>query len=79
MQFFRNTLNYSEVYLRVYEEIPVVDQTKSLGVTLDKQQTYRPHVSPTRDKCMKRANALENDITRHTGETESHFYSSIMH
>ena len=45
--------------LQLYgESIPVVAETKFLGLILDKKLTFIPHIKYLKDRCMKALNLL---------------------
>ena len=60
LHFCRRTRHCPDINLRLYGQcIPVRNEAKFLGVTLDKRLTYKPHIARLREKCTKRMNVLK--------------------
>ena len=61
--------------------VPVVEETKFLGVIFDRKLSFIPHIKHLKDKCTKALNLLR--VLAHTScgadqETLLHLYRSLM-
>ena len=59
MHFSNVNFVHANPDLKLYgESIPVVAETKFLGLILDKKLTFIPHIKYLKDRCMKAMNLL---------------------
>lgn len=65
MHFCRKHILHPEPSLKIYNtEIPVVTETKFLGIIFDNKLTFRPHIAYLKKKCLKAINLLR--VVAHT-------------
>lgn len=65
MHFCQQRREHSDPDLRLYgSSIPVVEETKFLGLIFDKKLTFIPHIQYLKDKCLKAMNLLR--VVAHT-------------
>jgi hypothetical protein len=82
MHFCNKCTPHSEPSLRLCNtEIPVVSETKFLGIIFDSKLTFKPHIANLRKKCLKAMNLL--CVVAHTdwgadSATLLGFYRSVV-
>ena len=65
MHFCNKRIPHSDPSLKIYNtEIPVVTETKFLGLTFDSKLSFKPHIANLKQKCLKTINLLR--VVAHT-------------
>jgi ribonuclease HI len=65
MHFCHKRIPHPDPELKIYSTvIPVVEETKFLGLVFDRKLTFKPHIKSLKDKCLKAINLLR--VVAHT-------------